>query len=153
MKQCELCGSSVPEEDLTLSKSGIHLCNGCMKEAKQFGMFGEPKTYRPFFFSYKGRMNRARYFVTMLVMGVLYSVVEVLLEPAASGAAYFAYALTAIMCSFPIVKRWHDINMSGANLFWSFVPLVNIITGLILLFKRGTTGDNTYGPDLLEFDI
>ena len=44
MKKCGLCGSSVPDADVALSKSGILLCSSCMKEAKQLGMFGETES-------------------------------------------------------------------------------------------------------------
>jgi uncharacterized membrane protein YhaH (DUF805 family) len=46
------------------------------------------------------------------------------------------------------VKRWHDIDSSGA---WILVNLVPFIGGLWALvangFIRGTAGDNLYGPD------
>ena len=50
------------------------------------------------------------------------------------------------------IKRLHDIGWSGWWIILMFVPFVNIVISLILLFKRGTFGENKYGPDPLELD-
>jgi len=47
------------------------------------------------------------------------------------------------------VKRLHDIDMSGWYYFVFLIPLINVIFGLILLFKKGTQGTNRYGEDPL----
>ena len=44
------------------------------------------------------------------------------------------------------IRRFHDIDASG---WWSLtllVPLVNLITALVLLFKRGDEAANRFGP-------
>lgn len=43
-------------------------------------------------------------------------------------------------------RRMHDINKSGFNILWYFVPIVGWIYILILLCRKGTNGTNNYGP-------
>jgi uncharacterized membrane protein YhaH (DUF805 family) len=44
------------------------------------------------------------------------------------------------------VRRFHDLNWSGWWTVAMFVPLVNIVVIIPLLFFRGTKGANKYGP-------
>lgn len=44
------------------------------------------------------------------------------------------------------VRRMHDIDKSGWQLLWSFVPLVGLIILIIFMAKQGTTGPNRFGP-------
>ena len=48
-----------------------------------------------------------------------------------------------------MIRRLHDLNLSGFFVLLGFVPLVSLGLLLYLLFKEGTTGDNSYGPDPL----
>jgi uncharacterized membrane protein YhaH (DUF805 family) len=54
-----------------------------------------------------------------------------------------------LLLSFPAVKRLHDLGRSGWEYFLFLLPFYNIYLGLLLLFKRGSDGDNKYGPDPL----
>jgi len=104
---------------------------------------------RPTFFSYDGRINRAKYILTMFLLGFLgYLVISIwtIISPESS---FVGNILLVIFCSFPIVKRWHDMNKSGVNYFWGLVPIANLIAVLFLLFSKGTAGSNQYGPDPL----
>lgn len=60
------------------------------------------------------------------------------------------FVMIAIIYSLSLMtRRFHYINRSG---WWSIaglIPLLNVIAGLILLFKKGTVGDNKYGEDPL----
>lgn len=44
------------------------------------------------------------------------------------------------------VRRMHDIDKSGWQLLWAFVPLVGAIILIIFMAKQGTTGPNRFGP-------
>ena len=44
------------------------------------------------------------------------------------------------------VRRLHDLNWSGWWTVAVFVPLVNIVIAIPLVFFRGTKGSNKYGP-------
>lgn len=47
------------------------------------------------------------------------------------------------------VRRLHDIDKSGWNILWFMIPIVGFILRIIWLCRRGTVGDNRFGPDPL----
>jgi uncharacterized membrane protein YhaH (DUF805 family) len=59
-------------------------------------------------------------------------------------------AFVAIAVAEPVVKRLHDINKPGAYYWLTYIPIVNLIIGIMLLFKKGTVGANQYGDDPLS---
>ena len=48
------------------------------------------------------------------------------------------------------VRRLHDINKSGWNLLWSFLPIIGTILLIYWFCQRGNIIDNDYGPDPLD---
>ena len=97
------------------------------------------------YFSPKGRMARLEYFATMVAISLLMYV------PVTIGALAMdsseAIGLTLMAAGIIVatwsqicvaVKRAHDVNWSGATVLGFFVPIVNIVLGLFLLFKAGT---------------
>ena len=55
-----------------------------------------------------------------------------------------------ISSSMLIIRRLHDLNRPAWWCIGVFVPLVNLVLGIYLLFFKGTDGPNDYGPDPLE---
>ena len=51
--------------------------------------------------------------------------------------------------AFEVVKRLHDLDRPGTHYWYLLIPFYNIYLGLLLLFKRGTSGCNQYGDDPL----
>jgi len=111
-------------------------------------------------FTFEGRANRSWYFwhvflddlamVTLIVALVLIGSVlgdplGLLVVPAlvsvVAGGFWAAIAVT--------VKRLHDLERPGWHWWLLVIPLYNIVLGLVLVFKRGTIGPNTFGPDPL----
>ena len=94
----------------------------------------------PNFFSLEGRLNRAKYILTMLVVILICTPVAVVWPNVGSSLALMGYFFAGI-------KRCHDNNWSGAGLIiMSFFPPI----ALVLLFKKGTIGINKYGNDPLS---
>ena len=48
-----------------------------------------------------------------------------------------------------MIRRLHDIGLSGWFVLLALIPLVSLGFILYILFKQGTEGDNAYGPDPL----
>ena len=48
------------------------------------------------------------------------------------------------------VRRLHDLDKSGWWMLLLFVPLVNILFYIYILFFKGTEGPNQYGEDPLQ---
>lgn len=122
-----------------------------------------------FFFSFDGRINRAKYWLYLaiyLVIGLLMDRILFLLggptgtgEPAAAmgGAEILillltaAYAIVATWSYIAVhVKRWHDRDKSGWWVLISFVPILGFVWTIIECgCMKGTEGDNRFGPDPL----
>ncbi len=100
------------------------------------------------YFTYNGRLNRKRYFLRGLLIFIILIIDTPFLDaiPVLAVPIMFVLTISSIMLG---IRRCHDVNKSGWFYLLVFVPIVNIIASLYLLFAPGTTGSNTYGPDPL----
>ena len=99
-------------------------------------------------FSFKGRINRAKYWGMHLLIGVG-TVIGFLICSYINNSAVFAlfllYIISAAWVGLAVnVKRWHDLDKSG----WS--ELTRVTAFFELGFREGTRGPNRFGPDPLE---
>ena len=113
------------------------------------------------YFSYRGRLNRWAYFCRSITIGILGGITLLVLgglADAIGGAigavmmllcvlVYLCLMVPAIMLA---VRRLHDLDKTGWILLINFIPYVNIIVSLYILFAPGTRGANQYGDDPLE---
>jgi len=110
------------------------------------------------YFSFKGRLNRWKYFIYLLPLVITASLpyVTVLLIP--TTYLYQDDITTIILLILRIslsVRRLHDLNITGWLLliqllfFITAIDLILIIFDLYLLFVPGTKGANKYGDDPL----
>ena len=113
--------------------------------------FGEVKI-----FSFAGRIGRMRYlaFSMVMVIAMYFAtgiVAAVALPQAANGMTVMTLligllSLVSLLLGFMfMIQRLHDMDACG---WWSllmFVPVVNALMGLVLLFAPGTRGDNRFG--------
>jgi uncharacterized membrane protein YhaH (DUF805 family) len=118
-------------------------------------------------FSFKGRVNRAKWWLFSIAVGIietiLFGIILALFGggiDAGTGMPHFTgigaiLAVVVLVVSFWIslaltVKRWHDRDKSG---WWIFITLVPVVGGIWYLiecgFLKGTSGVNTYGEDPL----
>ncbi|CAK0754791.1 putative Inner membrane protein YhaI [uncultured Gammaproteobacteria bacterium] len=111
-------------------------------------------------FSFKGRVNRRRYFVANILLGAATILGSMLLIGTAvedGGDSAYLSGIPAIILllvmSFSgvalMVKRSHDLDKSGHFVWLMLVPLINLWPSLVMLFHRGTQGENRFGPDPL----
>lgn len=108
-------------------------------------------------FSMEGRIGRQQYIlislvITVVMYGVSFTAGFMMgMGGAGENATVFVGFLiglvAAIIQSFLIVKRLHDLDRPGSHYWLFFIPLYNIYLGLILLFTKGTEGNNQYGID------
>ena len=119
------------------------------------------------FFRWRGRLNRKRFINRLLALSVggflLYILLFIALAATsgipASDTAEEANAAVGLLtlASLPItvssymlmIRRLHDIGLSGWFVLLALIPLVSLGFILYILFKQGTEGDNAYGPDPL----
>ena len=98
------------------------------------------------YLSRKGRVNRAEYaiayFAALAVFAVLYRIF--IQSPFLTNVVIMP--LLGILCFILAIKRFHDVDRSGWHSLLLFIPVVGFLVCLYLLFKKGTTGPNRFGP-------
>lgn len=112
-------------------------------------------TYEPKVFALSGRIGRLRMLAfglgatlaLSLLMAVVAGLGGLVLGPVVAMILAGLIYIPMIVLSFAYaVRRLNDLNLSGWWCLLSFVPFVNIIYGLYVLFAPGTKGSNNYGP-------
>jgi uncharacterized membrane protein YhaH (DUF805 family) len=109
-------------------------------------------------FSFEGRANRAWYFwhvllddlaiFTLVATFIVLTVVTgspLFILPAVGSAVAGSWAAIAVT-----VKRLHDLDRPTWHWWLLLVPFYNIYLGIVLLFQRGSWGQNRFGADPLQ---
>lgn len=106
---------------------------------------------------YTGRMNRRTYFFGSIIYGfgygiLLYVIDQALTEIFGRGESIVASLINLALGIMWMILSWsfsvrraHDIGKRWTYLLWLFIPFVNIVIGLILIFRRGDRQDNAFG--------
>jgi len=109
------------------------------------------------FFTWKGRLNRRpSFFRGLLLVGVTKLLVEVPeaykieVSPTLKMAMIVVVVFITVVIYMQVIKRCHDIDLSGWFSLFSLIPFVNLFFGLYMTFKKGTDGTNRFGPDPLS---
>lgn len=109
-------------------------------------------------FSFSGRSGRLEFFIHSILdlLFIAVSVISISLmdryfeiktnEMAILGMILFIIFVGALTETCATVRRFHDIGMSGWSFFLTMIPIVNFIIGFKLLFQKGTSTSNKYGP-------
>lgn len=106
------------------------------------------------FFSFEGRINRAKFWLGIVILWAVVWILALIAAAANSGFLWGLVGILGIVLIWPSlalsIKRWHDRNKSG---WWVLIGLVPIIGGLWALIETGilpgTIGPNEYGIDPL----
>ena len=117
-------------------------------------------------FSTVGRLNRVQYIGYFLVNGIIQWYLNSSRTSFYSSYLFyrtsFALIITLIFVLFVLgtisaaifisatVRRFHDLNRSGTNVWLLSIPFYNFYLLYRLLFDRGTRGINYYGSDPLS---
>jgi uncharacterized membrane protein YhaH (DUF805 family) len=108
------------------------------------------------YFTFEGRASRSEFWWFNLFALLVTYVIPFgfcLIVPAASRMVGYAITLLILGLYLPLVtvsvRRLHDRNRSGLNYFWIFAPFFGPIVLLIWFCRRGTEGENRFGPDPL----
>jgi uncharacterized membrane protein YhaH (DUF805 family) len=112
------------------------------------------------FFRISNRINRKRYIKRMLALVVISFVFGFVLNFALAimdkemlegdMLASAMGGLTFIPSLALMIRRLHDLDRPAWWVIATFVPLLNLVLWLYLLFARGTYGPNQYGADPIE---
>lgn len=116
--------------------------------------------FKELFFTSAGRLNRKSYIYRSIFLSFALGIIQLILElaTAAIEALELLFAVMILaLCIFGFVasimmlaRRLHDLDKSGWWMLLLFVPLVNILFYIYILFFKGTEGPNQYGEDPLQ---
>ena len=104
--------------------------------------------------NFNGRASRSEYNYWVLFT-ILLSIFALILDPIDfyNGEGGMLSNLLSLALLLPgvavMIRRFHDINKSGWNYFWS-LTIIGVFPVLYwLIFKAGDNGSNSYGANLL----
>lgn len=102
---------------------------------------------------FEGRIKSGYYFGGVVFVSFVSWVISMLLAAifgADSSVGLGLMAVLGVVCIVLslglVIRRFHDLNKSGFYVFLFFIPLVNLVVGLWILFAGGDSAANTYGP-------
>jgi uncharacterized membrane protein YhaH (DUF805 family) len=169
MKYCTNCGKEIEEGATfcthcgakTKSESHIHPPIHSTQRVESGWSFGK---------LFSGRLNRMNYFLGILfgllpffLMVSIWGIVNIIIGTFGTGQGTSNFGLDVVnTIIIPILfalsfiwfvawtiilafRRCHDFNVTGWLAMFGFIPYVNAVFGLILLFVPGTSGANKYG--------
>jgi uncharacterized membrane protein YhaH (DUF805 family) len=117
--------------------------------------------WKSLFFNIRGRISRSTFWLGMLVLVALYwgtvFVLAFMDAPATPEVfwreRYVPLFIWGVLLFFGdiaiVIKRLHDLDMSGRWILFKFLPLVNLLFYLMLGVQKGTSGPNRFGPEPL----
>lgn len=120
-------------------------------------------TYQPKIFSFQGRLGRLRYLAYGFALSIVMNLAMIPFMGAAAfmggmganpegmgmlgGVLMMVVAVVSLVFAIMWLKRrLNDLNRSGWWLLLMFIPVVNILLAIYLLFFPGTDGPNNFGP-------
>ena len=77
----------------------------------------------------------------------IYNILEMFVALLSVFLTFILLVLSIIFKYAQEIKRLYDMNYSGWFILIGFIPFINIVYYIILIFKDGTVGPNKYGPD------
>jgi uncharacterized membrane protein YhaH (DUF805 family) len=110
-------------------------------------------------FEYDGRTSKAEFlcmgFICLNGMAIFYKLLPALYpNPTFELISIFLFNICIFFPSLSIsVRRLHDLDYSGWFVLIAFIPIVNLILQLFLLFKRGNKDINKYGPATIDRNL
>lgn len=104
-------------------------------------------------FRTRGRIDRLIFFIYFVITDILGGLV-ILINNSIDQISIFTGLLLIVIYIILMwiwicatIKRFHDLNKNGDNIFLLLIPLYNLYIMAILFFKKGTYGVNKYGDD------
>ena len=111
------------------------------------------------FFSFKGRINRAKYWLyDVVILTIMLYIPTIFIGTAIreSVGLIVGFGIGFLIIVWPHlalnIKRCHDRNRSGLFFLISIIPLLNIWYVIEVSFLKGTAGNNAYGSDPLDIE-
>lgn len=97
------------------------------------------------FFDIEGRIGRTKYAVISLLALVITSPLYLAIGNRNTFGQLLLIGASFLVLAPTVVKRLHDIDRNGTWVWALFIPFVNVIIQLRLLFQAGTPHGNQFG--------
>ena len=148
MQTCSYCGSENVDQAPLCSRCGseLKINNADVAEHERGNLLTN-------LFSFKGRIGRETFWLTMSGLAVINVLFGIALPP--DGLAIFALVFPVLLAAglATHAKRWHDRGKSGWMILINLIPLVGLLWSFVELgFFEGDIGPNKYGEDPLKVD-
>jgi len=106
-------------------------------------------------FSFKSRVARGTFWWCGIALWAVFAILFVFLEDSLGRAStWVLYPFFAWLQAALLVKRLHDRDASAWQLLWALLPVLGPVWLIICLgFRKGTEGDNRFGPDPLLVNV
>ncbi len=95
------------------------------------------------FLSYEGRMTRSIYFLSNFLLVIISSIIFNIFIYVLPIISLSWLCIDFMICSCFVVKRCHDMDLSGWYGLFALIPIAH----LYFILKDGTRGPNKYGED------
>lgn len=114
---------------------------------KRMGFFASIGSCFRKYATFSGRAPRSEFWYFVLFLFLL------ALPAAPFGAFGVLLFVPVLLPAISVeVRRLHDIDRSGWWVWLCLLPPINLVVKLIWLTRKGTSGDNRFGPDPLSGD-
>jgi uncharacterized membrane protein YhaH (DUF805 family)/DnaJ-domain-containing protein 1 len=147
-KFCKFCGHMqyVTNSECINCLESFHNSFSKSSGSKNIVETGEVKRMFSAPFSFKGRIRRLEYFLSLLIFGVsLYLLFLISDEFRLYDDWYSLFLIPSFwFIASQGAKRFHDCWMSG---WLQLIPYINILLIIFVIFKDGKIGDNKYGSN------
>ena len=101
---------------------------------------------------FDGRIGRRTYLIRCLIPALIEEILNIVNRQNPIGVLYWILIIALeTFVAIQTVKRFHDLGHKGIMAALMYVPGVNEIIFIILVFKRGQSGENIYGPDPIGY--
>ncbi len=158
---CSHCGCSLAEcRQAEQTANAISAKNGAIgnrtMDMAKARNYKKEETFKERFFNADGRLNRKPYIIRVLILNLVALCIEVFsiltgLDAAAGGFVKFVQLIfVGVPGVMLMIRRLHDLNRTGWLWIFSVIPFINLALFVYVLFFKGTTGPNRFGPDPLE---
>ena len=106
-------------------------------------------------FSFKSRLARGPFWWSGLGIWAAFAILFVFFEDSLGRqSTWILYPPFLWILGALIVKRLHDRGRSAASLLWLLLPVLGPLWLVFTLgFRKGTDGDNQFGPDPLLVNV
>lgn len=98
---------------------------------------------------WEGRIGRLKYFLILLATSLPIGFLSMFAEHGAWVVIILMLPMIYIQV-LAVIKRFHDLCLTGWYALLTLIPFVNLAAGLYLLFAKGNSCVNKYGPPPID---